>query len=69
MEANLLGFNGVVLTVVVDVPVDSETSVDDFVNFEDMSAQSSKMLKGVEFAYVHRQILIRWCKTVYHLWN
>jgi hypothetical protein len=54
VEANLLGFNGVVLTVVVDVPVDSDTSVGDFVNFEDVSAQSSKMLKGVEFAYVHR---------------
>ena len=45
MGANILEFNGVVHSVVGDVPVDSEAPV---------PAQSSKMLIGIEFAsYVY----------------
>ena len=52
MGANILGFNGVVHSVVGDIPVDSETSMCDFVNLENLPAQSSKMLVGIVFAYV-----------------
>ena len=50
MGANILEFNGVVHSVVGDIPVGSETSVcGDFVNLEDLPAQFSKMLIGVGF--------------------
>jgi hypothetical protein len=43
--------------MVGDVPVDSEapvvTTCGDFVNLEDLPAQSSKMLLKVGFAYVY----------------
>ena len=51
METNILGFNNIVHSVVGDVPVDSEVP-GDFVNLENLPVQSSKMLVGVEFAYV-----------------
>ena len=37
-------------SVISDVTVDSEAS--DFVNLEDLSAQTSKMLIEIEFVYV-----------------
>jgi hypothetical protein len=43
-----------VLSVVGEVPVDSEAPIyGDFVNLEDSPAQSSKMLLGVGFACVY----------------
>ena len=36
------------LSVVSDIPVDSETSAVTFINLEDLSVQSSKMLIEVE---------------------
>jgi hypothetical protein len=43
-----------VLSVVDDVPVDSDRGAcGDFVNLEDLPAQSSKMLIGVGFACVY----------------
>jgi hypothetical protein len=39
------------LSVVGDISVDNETPMVTF-NLEDLPAQSSKMLKGVGFAYV-----------------
>ena len=50
MGVNILGFNGFVHSVVGDVPVDSACG--DFINLEDLPAQSSKMLIGVGFGYV-----------------
>ncbi len=52
MGANFLGFNGVVLSVVGDVPVDSEAPVvtSSISPGFDLPAQSSKMLIGVGFA-------------------
>jgi hypothetical protein len=38
-----------VFSVVGDVPVDSEVLGGDFVNLEDLSTQSSKMLPGIWF--------------------
>jgi hypothetical protein len=64
MGANFPEFNGVVLSVVGDVPVDSEAPVLTFSIYqggfagphqsikEDLLAQSSKMLTGVGFACV-----------------
>ena len=52
MGANILGFNGVVHSVVGDIPVDSEAPMCDFVNLEDLPVQSSKMLIRIRFAYV-----------------
>ena len=51
IETNILGFNDIVHSVVGDVPVDSACG--DFINLEDLPAQSSKMLTGVGFAYVY----------------
>jgi hypothetical protein len=42
-----------VLSVVGDVPVDNECTYGDFVNLEDLPAQSSKMLIRVGFACVY----------------
>ena len=52
MGANILKFNGIVHLVVGDVSVDSEGVCGDFVNFENLPVQSSKMLIRVEFVYV-----------------
>ena len=41
METNFLGFNSIVFSELGDV-----------INFEDLSAQSSKMLIGVVFMYI-----------------
>ena len=49
MEMNFVGFNGIVLLVVVDIFVDSEMPVVTFVNLEDSPDQSSKMLIEVGF--------------------
>ena len=51
MGVNILEFNGIVLLVVGDVLIDSETFAD-FINLEDLLDQSSKMLIWVEFVYV-----------------
>ena len=53
MGANILEFNSVMFSGVGGDPVDSEVPIyGDFVNLEDLPAQSSKMLLGVGFAYV-----------------
>jgi hypothetical protein len=44
MRANFLEFNGVVLSVVGDVFVDSETSVVTFINFKNLPTRSWKMI-------------------------
>jgi hypothetical protein len=49
--ANFLEFNGVALSVVGDVPIDSEV----FINLKDLSAHSSKMLIKIGFADVCSQ--------------
>jgi hypothetical protein len=51
MGANFLEFNGVALSVVGDVPIDSEV----FINLKDLSAHSSKMLIKIGFADVCSQ--------------
>jgi hypothetical protein len=49
MRANITGFNDIMRPVVDDVPVDTEASVGDFINLEDLQVQSSKMLIEVLF--------------------
>ena len=53
MGANFSGFNGFVLSVVGDVPVDSEAPMmTSLISRMDLPTQYSKMLIGVAFACV-----------------
>ena len=54
MKANILGFNGFVLSVVGDVPVNNKVPVvTSSIFLEDLAALSSKVLIRVGFACVH----------------
>jgi hypothetical protein len=51
MKAKILEFNGVMLSVVDNILIDSKIP-GDFANLEDLPAQCSKMLIEVKFIYV-----------------
>ena len=51
MRANILKFNVVVFSMIGDVARRQRGTCDDFINLEDLSAQSSKML--IERIWVH----------------
>ena len=53
MRANILKFNVVVLSMIGDVARRQRGTCDDFVNLDDLPAQSLKMLIGIWFAYVY----------------
>ena len=54
----ILGFNGIVLPVIGDILVDRR-DYGEFVNLEDLSAQSPKMLIGAGFPYVFIGVSMR----------